>query len=201
MVCGFPGLTAHYPSQSAPSTLLPLSSSLLLPSRPMPLLPATCLSLFPSDPCTYHLPASAALPTAAGSLAGQSNSRSSQPEPAWIPRDEWGWQNHPSSDGPLCVVSFGCLLLLAGCWPVSSPPEHGAVSPSMVSPGVLGIVSCRFPNASGGKKNFFHRSYTWPSFSAPIQRLILRQGYVMILRAHCIHLHLKFFVIENLKHL
>lgn len=184
------------PSQLTPPSFLCLQVS-FCPADLMLLLPATCLSLFPSDPCTYHLPASAALPTAAGSLAGQSNSRSSQPEPAWIPHDEWGWQNRPSSDGPLCVVSFGCLLLLAGCWPVSSPPEHGAVSPSMVSPGVLGIVSCRFPNASGGKK----LSYTWPSFSAPIQRLILRQGYVMILRAHCIHLHLKFFVIENLKHL
>lgn len=190
------------PSQLPPPSFLCLQVS-FCPADLMLLLPATCLSLFPSDPCTYHLPASAALPTAAGSLAGQSNSRSSQPEPAWIPRDEWGWQNHHSSDGPLCVVSFGCLLLLAGCWPVSLPPEHGAVSPSMVSPGVLGIVSCRFPDAivGGGDFFFFHRSYTWPSFSAPIQRLILRQGYVMILRAHCIRLHLKFFVIENLKHL
>lgn len=142
------------PSQLPPPSFLCLQVS-FCPADLMLLLPATCLSLFPSDPCTYHLPASAALPTAAGSLAGQSNSRSSQPEPAWIPRDEWGWQNHHSSDGPLCVVSFGCLLLLAGCWPVSLPPEHGAVSPSMVSPGVLGIVSCRFPDAIVGGGGFF----------------------------------------------
>lgn len=73
-------------------------------------------------------------PHCTGSLAGQSNSRSSQPEPAWIPHDEWGWQNRPSSDGPFvcCVVWLSTPVnrLLARLTPARA---WGCV-PSMVSP-------------------------------------------------------------------
>ena len=115
------------PSQLPPPSFLCLQV-FFCPADLILLLPATCLSLFPSDPCTYHLPARATLPTAAGSLARQPNSRSSQPEPAWIPLRWVGLAELLFLWRPFCVVSFGCVLLLAGCWPVSSPPEHGAVS-------------------------------------------------------------------------
>lgn len=141
----------------------------------MPLLPATCLSLFPSDLKPYHLPSKCSPPHCCRQPRRAADSRSSQqPEPAWIPHDEWGWQNRPSSDGPCVLCRYCSTCRLAGCWSASPRQSMWAVSPLWCPLGVLGIVSVELPKCQWGKKLSLHMAQLLSSYSEAYPKTRIR---------------------------